>query len=182
MATPSLGFEFDHLTNSFKPCQLINSRLKTNDNVEYVNITETINNVLEPTKAIRLNKKIYMYDRLSGTIEEQDFAEEGIEILQSDTTHLIRFEKNFYVRKQKFNCTEESEQQDSSYQPISGLLAQSSYLTLRTMSFAINSDMPNTGDIITYDGIHWMVSETLKTYSYTPRRRLTLHLSLKALK
>lgn len=182
VATPSLGFEIDLLTNTFKACQLINGKLKTNDCVEYVNITDTIENELKATKAIRLNNKLYMYNAASGAIEQEDLAEDGVEILQSDTTALTRFEKNLYVRKQKFNCTEESDQQDTSYQPISGLLAKSSYITLKTTNFAVNADAPATGDIITWDGVHWMVSEATKTYTYTPRKRLTLHLALKALK
>ena len=182
VATPSLGFEIDLLTNMFKACQLINGKLRTNDCVEYINITETIDNELKATKAIRLNKKLYMYNTASGEIEEEDLAEEGVEILQSDTTALTRFEKNFYVKKQIFNCSEESDQQDSSYQPISGLLAKSSYLTLKTNNFAIGVDAPATGDIITYEGSHWIISEVAKTFTYTPRKRQTLHLSMKALK
>lgn len=182
VATPSLGFEIDLLTNTFKACQLINGKLKTNDCVEYVNITETINNELKATKAIRLNKKLYMFNAASGTIEQEDLAEEGVEILQSDTTALTRFEKNLYIKRRKFNCTEESDQQDSSYQPISGLLAKSSYLTLKTTNFAIGADAPAAGDIITWDGAHWMILEIAKTYTYTPRKHQTLHLSMKALK
>lgn len=182
VATPSLGFEIDLLTNTFKACQLVNGKLKTNDCVEYISIAETINNELKATKAIRWNNKLYMFNAASGTIEEEDLAEDGVEILQSNTAAITRFEKNLYVRIKKFNCTEESDQQDSSYQPISGLLAKSSYLTIKTTNFAIGTDAPATGDIITYDGSHWMISEVGKTFTYTPRKRQTLHLSLKALK
>ena len=182
VATPSLGFEINLLTNTFKSCQLINGKLKTNDCVEYVSITDTIENELNATKAIRLNNKLYMYNPASGAIEEEDLVEESVEILQSDTSALTRFEKNLYVGRRKFDCTEESDQQDSSYQPISGLLAKSSYITLKTTSFNVNSDAPTTGDIITWDGVHWMVLEVAKTFTYTPRKRLTLHLSLKAIK
>lgn len=182
MATPSLGFEIDHLTNNFKACQLINGRLKTDDTVEYINITETINNEIVATKAIKLNKKLYMFNPASGAIEEEDLAEEGVEIIQSDTSAITRFEKNVYVKKSKFDCTEESDQQDSTYQPISGLIAKSSYLTLKTTHFAVGADAPASGDIISWDGVHWMVSEIAKTYTYTPRKRQTLHIAMKALK
>lgn len=180
VATPKIGYTLDFVKTGFSVVALVNGKLQgVSDNIEYVNITEIQNNVIVPTKALKLNKTLYMFNPETSNLEVEDIAEEDIEIITVNTTTITYFNKNFYVKKQLFNATEESEQQEGSYQPISGLLVDSSHITLKTQNFAPNEDMPKNGDIITYDNKNWAVEETTKGFIYTPKKKLILHIALK---
>lgn len=181
MATPKLGFCIDSIRTGFTSYTLNNGKL-TGVNAEYVDITEVKDNVIVPTKALKLNKTLYMFNPETYALEIEDIAEEGVEILMVNTSATTMFNKNIYVKKQTFNATEESEQQEGSYQPISGLLVDSSHITLKTQNFAVNEDTPKNGDIVSFDKKHWMVEETIKSYIYTPKKKLILHIALKQIR
>lgn len=181
VATPKIGFVIDSIRTGFNPYVLNNGKL-SGVNAEYVNITEVQDGVIVPTKALKLNKTLYMFNPETSALEIEDIAEDGIEILMVNTSTTTMFNKNIYVKKQSFNATEESEQQEGSYQPISGLLVDSSHITLKTQNFAVNEDAPKHGDIITFDRKHWMVEESTKSYIYTPKKKLILHIALKQIK
>lgn len=135
-----------------------------------------------PSVAIRLAGKIFQYAASSQTMEEQDIMDEGLSVIDATPNDIMIIEKNTYLRKYAFDCIKETDQQDSSYQPIKGLFTDSSYLTLKTHNFCRNKDMPKHEDILYYQDRFWMVEDTTKTYIYTPKEKLVLHLSLKAIK
>lgn len=182
VATPKLGFAVDSIRTGFSPCVLNNGKLPGVNNIEYVDITKVQDGVIIPTKALKLNKTLYMFNPETSALEIEDIAEDGIEIILVNNSTLTMFNKNIYVKKQLFNATEESEQQEGSYQPISGLLIDSSHITLKTQNFAVNEDSPKEGDIITFDKKHWMVEESTKSFIYTPKKKLILHISLKQIR
>lgn len=182
VATPKLGFAFNHFIMNLSPYTLINGKLSGVNNIEYVNITEVKDGVISPTKALKLNKTLYMFNPETSILEVEDLAEEGIEILTVDTSTLTMFNKNFYVKQHLFNATEESDQQDGSYQPLTGLFADISRITLKTQNFSSSEDAPKNGDIITFDKKHWMVEETTKSVVYTPKKKIILHIALKQIR
>lgn len=182
VATPMLGFEIDGIPQNFRPRQLSEGIFKCDEQVCYIPITEIIEGVLTATKAIRLLNKIYMFNTSTQKMEEEDFADVDVEIIQSKIENIIRFEKNTYVKKFRFDCIRENDQQDGSYQPISGLLTSSSYITLKTHNFpCANSESPQHEDLLYFQGAFWIIEEVNKTYTYEPKERVTLHLALKAL-
>lgn len=181
VATTKIGFVVNSIMAGFNPCNLTNGELQ-GVNAEYVNITEIQDGVIVPTVALKLNKTLYMFNPETSALEIEDIAEDGVEILMVNTSVITLINKNIYVKKQLFNATEESEQQEGSYQPISGLLVDSSHITIKTQNFTINEDAPKHGDIITFDNRHWMVEECIKSFIYTPRKKLILHISLKQIR
>lgn len=176
----TVGFVLDEVRQIFNSVTLISGHLSTSDTVSYVSIATTENNEIVPTKAIKFRNKIFMYDTESGKVEEQDFAEDGIDVIEANTNSIVRFERNQYVRQHAFDATEEADEENSSYQPIPGLLTNSSYLTLKTFNFNNQPCHPKQGDLIYYFDKFWMIDETSKTYTYEPRRKTVLHISMKA--
>jgi len=171
--TNTLGYIIDEVFQTFKPVTLISGVLRASDTVEYVNIGTT--------KALKHNGKLYMYDIEEQTLAEQDFVEEETEIIQTETATIIRFEKNIYVRQRKFDCQKETDQENNSHQPISGLLVGSSYLTIKTQNFSQSADEPKSGDLIFLHNQFWGVDNTSKTFLYTPKEQSVLHIALKAI-
>lgn len=141
--------------------------------VDYVSIAAS---------ALKLLDKIFIFDAETATLEEHDIVDEGLTIINAIPSEIMTIERNTYIRQYAFDCTKETDQQDSSYQPISGLLTSSSYLTIKTHNFATAKDEPRHEDILQYQGKFWMIEDTSKTYIYTPREKAVLHISLKALK
>lgn len=209
VATQSLGFLVNSQTNELEHCELTNGKFGTADNATYIPITniverpsdDELNSLSQERRdeilalvgyprvntAIRLNKKLYVANLENHTMEEVELAydlvlDKEMQVVTATTSNMAVFSKNIYVRKRKFDCTEESELQEGSYQPIGGLFADSSHITLKTQNFDLKDDMPAHGDVITYAGSQWMVDEVTKSYIYTPRKRQILHLALKALK
>ena len=144
--------------------------------------TGTKDQVYSPTKAIKLFNKFYIFNFDTNELEENELADEGLEIINAIPSEVMTIERNSYIRQYAFDCTKETDQQDSSYQPISGLLTGSSYITIKTHNFANTKDEPRHEDILQYQGKFWMIEDTSKTYIYTPREKAVLHISLKALK
>lgn len=132
--------------------------------------------------ALKLFDRIYIFNSETAELEEHDIVDEGLTIINAVPSQTMSIERNTYIKQYAFDCTKETDQQDSSYQPISGLLTGSSYLTIKTHNFAFAKDEPKHEDIIEYQGKFWMIEDTSKTYTYTPRERSILHISLKALK
>ncbi len=169
-ATNEIGFEIDGIPQTFQRRVLVNGKIKAIEQVEYIDLTG---------KAIRLLGVIYQYNNETQTMEPQDMVDEELEVQAAERGNVIQFEKNNYVRKLKFDCIKETDQQDMVHQPINGLLSGTSYLTLKTHCFSSFADKPKIGDILFYQGVFWMIEETYKTYIYTPRERLVLHLAMK---
>ena len=177
----TLGFVLDEVRQLFASVTLISGHLSTSETVSYISIATTENNEIVPTKAIKFRDKIFMYDTSENKVEEQDFAEDGIDVIEADTNSIIRFERNQYARQHSFDATEEADEQNSSYQPIPGLMASSTYLTLKTFNFSNQPNHPKQGDLIYYFDKFWMIDETSTTYVYEPRRKAVLHISMKAI-
>lgn len=172
MATDAIGYEIKNL-REFESVDLIGGKIAGNAVVEYVGITDS---------ALKLLDKIYIFNEETAELEEHDIADEDLTIINAMPSEIMKIERNTYIRQYAFDCTKETDQQDSSYQPISGLLTGSSYLTIKTHNFAYAKDEPKHEDIIEYQGKFWLIEDTSKTYTYTPREKSVLHLSLKALK
>jgi len=170
VATNSLGFEIiDHRT--FNKVALLNGKLKMGE-ADYKSLTGS---------AIKLFNKFYVFNSTTNNLEEHDLADEGLNIIEAQPSEIMVIEKNTYLKRYAFDCTKESDQQDSSYQPISGLMTNSSYLTIKTHNFSNAKDEPAHEDLLFYQGRFWAIEDTSKTYIYTPREKTVLHLSLKAL-
>ncbi len=169
-ATDEVGFEIDGIPQAFQKRTLVKGVYKSNDQVEYIDLTG---------KAIRLVGVIYQYDSETQTMQPQDIGDEELEVQGAQIGNIIRFEKNNYLRKMKFDCIKESDQENTINQPISGLLSGSSYLTLKTHNFATLADKPQIGDILYYQSSFWMVEEIYISYIYTPRERAVLHIAIK---
>lgn len=172
MATDSIGYEIKNL-REFTKVDLIAGKLKNTVGVTYVSLTNS---------ALKLLDKIFIFDIETNELEEHDIVDEGLTIINAVPSETMTIERNVYIRKYAFDCTKETDQQDQSYQPISGLLAGSSYLTIKTHNFTNAQDEPKCDDIIQYHGKFWMIEDTSKTYIYTPREQSVLHISLKVLK
>lgn len=140
---------------------------------EYVSMAES---------ALKLLDKIYIFNVETAELKEHDIVDEGLTIINAIPSEVMTIERNTYIRQYAFDCTKETDQQDSAYQPISGLLTSSSYQTIKTHNFAHAKDEPRHEDILQYQGKFWMIEDTSKTYIYTPREKAVLHISLKALK
>lgn len=182
VATPTLGFEIDNYPQTLTPRQLYNGTFKCDSDVEYVAITSTVNSVITPTKAVCLIGKYYIFNAQTQAMDEVSTVEDGITIVQATTSDVIRFEKNAYVKKTVFDCSKENDQQSSSYQPIQGLIVDSTYQTLKTHNFCDCKDEPREEDLIYYQGRFWIIEDTRKTFIYAPREKSVLHLSIKQLK
>lgn len=169
-ATDEVGFEIDGIPQTFKKRALVNGVYKSNDQVDYIDLTD---------KAIRLLGVIYQYNSATQQMEAQDVGDEELEVQGAEIGNIIQFEKNSYIRKCKFDCIKESDQENTINQPISGLLSGSSYLTLKTHNFSSFADKPKIGDIIFYQGAFWMIEEIYISYMYTPRERMILHIAIK---
>ena len=167
-----LGFIIDEISHTFKPVQLINGVYNTSYTVKYISITN---------KAVRYIKKLYMFNSETQTMEEEDVVDEDTEIVQSETNTILMFERNVYVRQRPFDCQKESDQENSTYQPISGLITSSSYLTIKTHNFTRSKDEPKSGDLIYLHNQFWNIEDTSKTYVYLPKENSVLHISLKAI-
>ncbi len=172
-ATDEIGFEIDGIPQTFQKRVLVKGVYKSNDQVEYIDLTG---------KAIRLVGVIYQYDSETQTMQPQDIGDEELEVQSAEIGNIIQFEKNNYLRKLKFDCIKETDQEDSLHQPINGLLSGTSYLTLKTHCFSSFADKPQIGDILFYQGVFWMIEQVSKTFIYTPRERMVLHLALKQIK
>lgn len=169
-ATDEIGFEIDGIPQTFQKRVLVKGVYKATEQVEYIDLTG---------KAIRLLGVIYQYDSVSQTMQPQDIGDEELEVQSAEIGNIIQFEKNNYLRKLKFDCIKETDQEDSLHQPINGLLSGTSYLTLKTHCFSSFADKPQIGDILFYQGAFWMIEQVSKTFVYTPRERMVLHLTLK---
>lgn len=174
MATQTLGFEIVN-NKSFNEVVLKNGKVDS-ENVYYIDIA---------IKALKLFDKFYMlvYDEEKDEyrLEEHDLVGESREIVNATPSEIITIEKNSYIRKCSFDCIKEVDQQNSSYQPIDGLLTSSSYLTIKTHFFSNAKDEPKRDDLLFYQNKYWVVEETSKTYFYTPKEKSVLHISLKAI-
>lgn len=169
-ATDEIGFEIDGIPQTFQKKVLVKGVYKATEQVEYIDLTG---------KAIRLLGAIYQYDSVSQTMQPQDIGDEELEVQSAEIGNIIQFEKNNYLRKLKFDCIKETDQEDMLHQPINGLLSGTSYLTLKTHCFSSFADKPQIGDILFYQGAFWMIEQVSKTFVYTPRERMVLHLALK---
>lgn len=172
VATDTIGYEIKNL-REFAKVELINGELKNCEGITYVNLTNS---------ALKLLDKIFIFNAKTNELEEHDIVDEGLTIINAIPSETMTIEKNTYIRKYAFDCTKETDQQDQSYQPISGLLTGSTYLTIKTHNFTHAQDEPKCEDIIQYHGKYWMIEDTSKTYIYTPKEQSVLHISLKALK
>lgn len=172
-ATDEIGFEIDGIPQTFQKRVLVKGVYKVAEQVEYIDLTG---------KAIRLVGVIYQYDSETQTMQPQDIGDEELEVQSAEIGSIIQFEKNNYIRKLKFDCIKETDQEDSLHQPINGLLSGTSYLTLKTHCFSSFADKPQIGDILFYHGVFWMIEQVSKTFIYTPRERMVLHLALKQIK
>ena len=179
VATDTNGYEIKDL-RGFSPVELKNGRVA--GEADYVNITEKQGAGWKTTSALKLLDKIYIFNTENNTLEEHDIIDDGLAVISALPSEIMIIERNAYLRKYAFDCIKETDQQDSSYQPISGLLTNSSYLTLKTHNFSGLKDEPQHEDILFYQGKYWMIEDTSKTYIYTPKEKSVLHLSLKALK
>lgn len=168
-ATDEIGFEIDGIPQTFQKRVLVKGVYKATEQVEYIDLTG---------KAIRLLGVIYQYDSVSQTMQSQDIGDEELEVQSAEIGNIIQFEKNNYLRKLKFDCIKETDQEDMLHQPINGLLSGTSYLTLKTHCFSSFADKPQIGDILFYQGVFWMIEETQNTYYYSPRERLILHITI----
>lgn len=168
-ATDEIGFEIDGIPQTFQKRVLVKGVYKATEQVEYIDLTG---------KAIRLLGVIYQYDSVSQTMQSQDIGDEELEVQSAEIGNIIQFEKNNYLRKLKFDCIKETDQEDMLHQPINGLLSGTSYLTLKTHCFSSFADKPQIGDILFYQGAFWMIEETQNTYYYSPRERLILHITI----
>lgn len=169
-ATNEIGFEIDGIPQTFQKRALINGKIKVNEQVEYIDLTG---------KAVRLLGVIYQYDSTTQSMQLQDLGDEDLEVIQAEIGDKITFEKNSYIRKYRFDCIKDSDQQDSMHQPISGLLSNTSYLTIKIHNFSSFADKPAIGDILYYQGCFWMIEEVNKIFVYTPRERMVLQISIK---
>ena len=168
-ATDEIGFEIDGIPQTFQKRVLVKGVYKAAEQVEYIDLTG---------KAIRLLGVIYQYDSQTQTMQPHDIGDEELEVQSADIGNIIQFEKNNYLRKLKFDCIKETDQEDMLHQPINGLLSGTSYLTLKTHCFSSFADKPQIGDILFYQGVFWMIEETQNTYYYSPRERLILHITI----
>lgn len=100
----------------------------------------------------------------------------------TENYEIKQIEGNAYYRKFAFDCNRDGDQQDTTTQPLKGLIVDSSYLTLKTHNFTAQQDMPQKEDILYYQGKFWIIEETNKSFVYTPKERLVLFVVLKSLK
>lgn len=184
-ATEEIGFEIDGIPQTFQKRVLANGKIRANEQVEYIDMKINDNGIITYLP-IRLLGKIYQYSNKTEQMEEHEIAvyesdidDEKLKVQSAEIGNIIRFEKNNYIRKVKFDCIKETDQQDMLHQPINGLLSGTSYLTLKTHCFSSFADKPQIGDILFYQGAFWMIEETYTTYVYTPRERLILHIAIK---
>ncbi len=175
-----LGFIFNEITQTFVSRALASGKLKANGAFEYISIAETKDGEIAPTKAIRFNRHLYVYDPESNTLSDNDLVDEDLEVVVYNAGEVIYYERNTYVKQYKFDCQRDSDQEGSNYQPISGLLTNASHITIKSNNFSTNKDKPQDGDIVQFLGKFWFVEETTSTIRYTPKERLILHLALKA--
>ncbi len=179
VATDTIGYEIKSL-REFSRVELKNGMAV--GEADYFSITERDGQVWKTTCALKLLDKIYIFNPDICELEEHDIIDEGMTVINALTSEIMVIERNAYLRKYAFDCIKETDQQDSSYQPISGLLTNSSYLTIKTHNFSEQKDEPQHEDILFYQGKYWIIEDTSKTYIYTPKEKSILHLSLKALK
>lgn len=172
VATDTIGYEIKNL-RAFAKVDLIGGKLQSKVEVTYTSLKDS---------ALKLLDKIFIFNAETNELEEHDIVDEGLTIINAIPSETMTIEKNTYVRKYAFDCAKETDQQDQSYQPISGLLAGATYLTIKTHNFTNAQDEPKCEDIIQYHGKYWMIEDTSKTYIYTPKEQSVLHISLKALK
>ena len=174
-ATQTLGYEVDGYPQELKPRTLVNGVFNCKEVVEYIDVSD---------KAVRLFESFYLFN--TGEISEaQDVVLSGEApggIVHAVTNDIIRFEKNAYVLKNKFDVSKSGDQQSSSYQPISGLDIDSTYLTLKTENFNGMIEKLKPQDLIYYQGAFWVVEETRETFTYSPREKMTLHFAMKQIK
>lgn len=169
-ATNEIGFEIDGIPQTFQKRLLVNGKIKSTEYVDYIDLIG---------KAIRLLGVIYQYNNETLTMQPQDIGDEELEVQSAEIGDIIQFEKNNYLRKQKFDCIKETDQEDMLHQPINGLLSGVSYLTIKTHCFSVFADIPKIGDILCYQGCFWLIEEIYKSFIYTPRERLVLHIAIK---
>lgn len=176
-----MGFIVDDVAQTMLPVALISGVYKTKDNVEYIPVATLQNNEITATKGVRLINKLFLYNPETQLMEEEDVLDEEMEILQAVTGSVIRFEKNVYLKKQTFDCEKESDDEHSDYQPIQGLTTESIFTMIKSYNFSTGDDYPKQGDLIFWKKRFWAVSEASTTSVFTPRERLIVHLSLKAI-
>ena len=175
-ATQTLGYEVDGYPQELKPRVLVNGIFNCKEDVEYVDVA---------TRAVRLFGRFYTFS--SGTISDGeddilDLDEYEGDIIDVNNSDILRFEKNAYVLKTTFDVSKSGDQQSSSYQPISGLDIDSTYLTLKTENFNNMREKLKPQDLIYYQGAFWVVEETRETFTYSPREKMTLHFAMKQIK
>ena len=200
VVTPTLGFEIDGWPQSLVKRKLTNGVFKCNETVEYISIASITDGVINPTKEndetiinkfIECDKysekessvsKTNLYYSSSTSMEIEDIVDDGVEIIPGQTSGAIHFENNSYVRQFSFDCFIEDDEQESSSQPIKGLLTDEVFINLKTYNFAVAKNIPKHSDLLFYEGQFWMVAETRSTFNYRPRKQRVLHLTLKQIK
>lgn len=182
MATPTLGYEVDGFPQSLVERQLVGGIFKCGNTVEYVPITSSSDGVLSATKAICLLERYYMFNPETMKLEEEDIVDEGISVVKATTSAVIRSEKNEYVMQYAFDCFKEEDEQGADYQPLSGLSIDTGYLNIKTHNFCNSKDYPKKDDLVFYMGQFWVITETRRSFVYTPKEKSTLHLALKTIK
>lgn len=194
LASQTLGFELVGVSNIFRKIVLKNGELSNcQDNVEYLNIaTETVQdeyeNIHTTFYAISFMGKLYMFNEETQTLDLEDFVVvdeengEQLVVYKAELGDYYKFENNEYVRKQQFDCIKTEDQQSSTYQPIPGLVSDSTFLTIKTHNFCESKEEPSHEDLVFYQGSFWVIEDTRKTYRYEPKEKSTLYLSLKKIK
>ncbi len=146
---------------------------------EYIPIVENG----EPV-AVKLIEEFYYYDSSSETMQfpnsENNYSDmpEGTHII-AKVNQFIKAEKNIYIKQMPFDFFKDDEQKDGSYQPIKGLVTDSTYLAIRTENFCNIKDTPKHGDLVTIRGDNWLIDDVSESFVYTPKEKRSLRLSLK---
>lgn len=182
VATQQLGFEICGYPQEFKPRTLVNGKLIAQEEIEYIEITKTVDDVLVASKAVFLLNKYFQFNADTQLMEEQDIADEDVELIKSDVKDVYQFDKNLYLRSRRFDCSIPDEEQEVPTQPLNGLLIDSSYLSLKTENFATDKVYPKAKDLVFYEGCFWVVEEVRSRFKYEPRKKRILFISLKKIK
>lgn len=128
---------------------------------------------------------------MPGYVQRYPFAPKAVWWKRYDTNSSVELNENYeikkiegntYYRRFAFDCIKDGDQQDTTNQPLTGLIIDHSYITIKTHNFTNLTDEPKKEDIIEYQGRLWIIEETSKTYLYTPREKAVLLIVLKSLK
>lgn len=191
MANDTVGFEVDlapqnkdfksgnaPIIQTFSKRELINGRLPGEPNAEYIPI---IGLDLEPI-AVKLLDEFYYYDNSTESMQPPT-ATSGLDLpatsIVAKVNQFIKAEKNVYIKQMPFDYFKEDDQQDGSYQPIKGLVADSTYISIKTENFYGKEEIPRHGDLVSIKENYWFIETVNISVEYLPKEKKTLHISLK---